>query len=415
MSFHAFGRAAGAAVPYVVPRLFPFAASGPLLFLGSALIVAMVAAELYRQWRLMRPPYMGYTPCGSGATEFQNWGGGLCSSNGVNSFNYPNTSITQGGVTFPSVWGMAPPFSQPTPTIRRGLQTMYFVRVISNQPFWKYPLVIPATFPLDPPDYRRLVGAAVMPIEMPFNAGVDDVVRIPVWAAVPRARFAATVAVTSQSQSRGNALPIADVLPARALPRIIPLPQGRVLTQAGVLPLTAAVPAQVPRPGTNEIKTRAFPIVSTFLRAVVGIPSELNDALDALHSALPKKCQKLSGKRIKQNKAIKRDGRYNAKYKRARNDNVSMLRAIAACGEYINIPDATRNLIQNELVDRAYGGAGKSLGQLNRQANMPLGVQMLVGKAPKADNYLSPRRPVNIPYDFTPRDIGARARALWSK
>ena len=166
---------------------------------------------------------------------------------------------------------------------------------------------------------------------------------------------------------------------------ILVTPQDRVRT----FPIRiAATPATfAPRPG--EIKTRAYPVVSQLMHQVVGMPTELNDALQSMYDALPRKCQNSqSSRRTRQDKAIRKTGGYNTKYKRVRNSSAGMARDIAGCLGEMNVPQAVVNLADEALMDRAHHAP---LAAPSRGTGMP--VESILNKRPGQDNIQRNARP----------------------
>lgn len=444
--------AAGAAARMLVPRLAPFLAPIPgangLLFALTAIAAAYALYELIRQlrgmsgWRYTACPQTGtgagWGPSGNPSSQFCN---GTLAVN-VSAWTEPTaaTSAVWAGRKFApnptfgyvhEAWGRnagAPSWSaasQPYPTrafatpqaerdrlIALGL-TEFFP---SAQP-WDRPWDYAPIWPVWAISRRDAVQARLAPLSSTMTQrGYDAPVTLPVVLSPPLVRPLPRVVPG-----------VVDLPVVRPLPR--PLPWGVVLNPAfpTVRPITMPVSAAPPLPFTDEIKTRAYPLVRALHRAAINAPSEMNDAVQALYDALPKPCQKSkSAKRARQDRAIRKAGGYNTKYKRAKNSTVGMLRDVARCSSEMDIGQAAINLLDESLVDRVFGQSGAAIGGLNRNANLPLGVEMMTGKAPKADNIRSKGRPKpRTPLSFTAGDVTAyfsrnfsqnqRARFLASK
>lgn len=387
---------------------------GPPPKLLAAVAAVFVADALSRLLRNLPHGMSGAMPgwnvlC-SGATAFLGQGGNNC---GVGVGWPPNTwpviAITSGTQTI--VGGDVGP--HPNPALAAAgwqagtIQTKYTRNI--GQPPW--PSIFLKPMPLSGVGARGddavIPDVIVAPIVGGFAAakpgtiGVNDVLPIPPWAVPMRDAVQQRLASLSSTMTqRGYAYP-------GQLPLPIPIPGREIIitpTQAYSQPITQAQArtAAPPAPYTNEIKTRAYPVVSQFMQTVVGVPSEVNDMLQALHDALPKRCQVKSRKAARQSRATRAAGGWKRGYRKARTDSFSLAHAIAQCADHMDIPEATKNLAEEALKDRAYGGMGRALGGLNRQAGLPIGVQQMVNKAPKMGDIIREKPPkVDIPYKWS--------------
>lgn len=403
----------GAAARFFAPRLLPFMApipgAGPLMFILTAIAAGYA---LYEALQLVRGRNYGFNMIGK------------CNAG-------PNQQISgTDGTTCSSTAWVTPP-GPTAPASNASLYTWRHESSSGNPRFWRVeerwqrqagytgPVTVNGIwrpFPLHPDRAREIALAKIAPIYAPFDMGIHDEARPRVWPKryTQDARIAVGLA-SSQGYGAWYSFPLAlpeHITPRRAVPpllmaKTVTVPQKGQPSQSvvlhPVLPVVRPIPrvfAAVPaRPGSKEIKTRAYPIVSYLMHRAVGIPSEVNDFLEALHDALPRHCQRggKSRKRIRQDAAIKKARGYNAKYKRARNDSFLMARNIMSCVDHMDLSAASRNLVQEHLVDRTFGSMGKALGALSAKSRSPIGIQSMSSKMPGQDRILSQRRKPNVP------------------
>lgn len=142
-----------------------------------------------------------------------------------------------------------------------------------------------------------------------------------------------------------------------------------------------------PRGRVKERKVRVtFLGLNVVMRVVNGV-SEIPDYVDALYSALPKRC-KLRPKRIQPGDpeyGQRYENRYWVQSRAAAGKSLlrthrapstdEKLTAIYRCWDHIDVRKALIALVDNEIEDRAYGKLGKATGKASGKLGLTFGVE----------------------------------------
>lgn len=424
--------AASRVIAQTLPRLLPIFIPKPPPVVIAMLVGMAIGVLLHRALhggqRALSPGWsrVCYQAPGGNYSTFGYPSFPSCGAVNNNPFPAPGTIFTlayqwRGPSILPSIWVLrevyqrvsgnaASPFTAIMP-IAAPVGRSVTMPVAAIDGIWQRPI-------------EDVIGSIYADAQSVRDATIDDKVRIPPHVAPWRDAWQKGI-LTDTTQSTRRVYDLPDKLP---LPWARPIDQpviGReiVITRPAVdaLPVAHTLPIRLPivisdvyfppRPGTKEIKVRAYPIVQAFLNKVIGIPSEINDLLQAWHDALPKKCQRNSAKRQRQDKAIRaQGGRYNARYRRAKNSTWDMMQALAKCGAEANIADAVANMIENEIMDQAHGRPGQAVGKTSRAADMPVGIEAMTSKHRRPDQYLQPRARRPALPKYTVNDLVSRVR-----
>jgi len=356
-------------------------------------------------------PYPNWTVCGSMGPDVTTYGGAPCFGNDSSTGYYV---IQNNGAV--DVWGYDP-ISEPIPGVFFGTQKGYAHRDSGSDP-WP-----PAA---EPPKYG-MVDVVDIPLEETFNANKKPEYELAPAPELPdlssgswddlAGRFFTFQGSWVSTGGAWNAPyqapvrtpnpfpgpwspPIVNPRPRPDRPTPIPDPDPRppvdwpTPVEPGVLLVLMpdvrpwvrinnrlpAKPAAVKQGRMREYKMRSRFANIVWLAA--NLVTEACDAVQAFHDALPVSQRTVTDAMLAQRKAVRRDGGWNPRMRKAKPscqqqmaDIAQGLRNMHPDDQWQYVNRAVDNLMFNELKDRGIGALGRGAATASAQAGRPVGYQ----------------------------------------